>query len=83
MLKCKLKNDTFQSEMQTLRNRLTVAETKLLEREVEARNYQEENKTLKEAMENIAEKSSISSQPASNQLIINNGSKLNFGRNKQ
>ena len=83
MLNCKFKNDTFQSEMQTLRNRLTVAETKLLEREVEARNYQEENKTLKEAMENIAEKSSISSQPASNQLIINNGSKLNFGRNKQ
>ena len=62
--------------MQTLRNRLTVAETKLLEREVEIRNYQEETKTLKDAMENLAEKSSISSQPISNQHLVANGSKF-------
>ena len=62
--------------MQTLRNRLTVAETKLLEREVEIRNYQEETKTLKDAMENLAEKSSISSQPISTQHLVANGSKF-------
>ena len=78
MLKCKFKNDTFQSEMQTLRNRLTVAETKLLEREVEIRNFQEENKTLKDAVENIAEKSSVSSQQSCNQHLITNGSKFMF-----
>jgi hypothetical protein len=66
-----------QNEMQTLRNRLTVAETKLLEREVEIRNYQEETKTLKDAMENLAEKSSISSQPISTQHLVANGSYQN------
>ena len=61
--------------MQTLRNRLTVAETKLLEREVEIRNFQEENKTLKGAVENLAEKSAVSSQKSSNQDLGINGSK--------
>ena len=61
--------------MQTLRNRLTVAETKLLERDVEIRNYQEETKTLKDAVENLAEKSSVSSQKSINQSLVTNGSK--------
>ena len=61
--------------MQTLRNRLTVAETKLLERDVEIRNYQEETKTLKDAVENLAEKSSVSSQKSINQSLDTNGSK--------
>lgn len=61
--------------MQTLRNRLTVAETKLLEREVEIRNYQEETKTLKDAVENLAEQSSVSSQMSTNQHLVTNGSK--------
>ena len=60
--------------MQTLRTRLTVAETKLLEREVEIRHFEEENKTLKEVVENIAEKSSVSSQLSGQH--IQNGSKL-------
>ena len=62
--------------MQTLRNRLTVAETKLLERDVEIKNYEEENKTLKDAMENLAEKASISSQKSNNQQFVNDGSKF-------
>ena len=66
----------LQSEMQTLRNRLTVAETKLLEREIEIRNYQEETKTLKDTMESIVEKSSVSSQQSNNQAIITNGGKM-------
>jgi hypothetical protein len=45
----------------------------MLEREVEIRNYQEETKTLKDAMENLAEKSSISSQPISTQHLVANG----------
>ena len=61
--------------MQTLRNRLTIAETKLLEREVEIKNFEEENKTLKEAMENLAEKASVSSSKSANQQLIDNGSK--------
>ena len=61
--------------MQTLRNRLTVAETKLLEREVEIKNYEDENKTLKDAMENLVEKASVSSNKSSNQQLINDGSK--------
>ena len=61
--------------MQTLRNRLTVAETKLLEREVEIKNYEDENKTLKDAMENLVEKASISSNKSTNQRLINDGSK--------
>ena len=61
--------------MQTLRNRLTVAETKLLEREVEIKNYEDENKTLKDAMENLVEKASISSNKSTNQQLINDGSK--------
>ena len=61
--------------MQTLRNRLTVAETKLLEREVEIKNYEDENKTLKDAMENLVEKASASSNKSSNQQLINDGSK--------
>ena len=61
--------------MQTLRNRLTVAETKLLERDVEIRNYQDETKTLKDAVENLAEKSSVSSQKSNNQHLVTNGSK--------
>ena len=64
--------------MQTLRNRLTVAETKLLERDVEIKNYEEENKTLKDAMENLAEKASISSQKSNNQQFVNDGSKFIF-----
>ena len=60
--------------MQTLRTRLTVAETKLLEREVEIRHFEEENKTLKEVVENIAEKSSVSSQLSAQH--IQNGSKF-------
>ena len=62
--------------MQTLRNRLTVAETKLLERDVEIKNYEEENKTLKDAMENLAEKALISSQKSNNQQFVNDGSKF-------
>ena len=63
--------------MQTLRNRLTVTETKLLEKEVEIQNVSGENKTLKETMENLLEKSSVSSQKSSqNQQINNNGSKF-------
>ena len=69
-------NRFFQNEMQTLRNRLTVAETKLLERDVEIKNYEEENKTLKDAMENLAEKASISSQKSNNQQFVNDGSKF-------
>ena len=69
-------NRFFQNEMQTLRNRLTVAETKLLERDVEIKNYEEENKTLKDAMENLAEKASISSQKSNNQQFANDGSKF-------
>ena len=61
--------------MQTLRNRLTIAETKLLEREVEIKNFQDETKTLKEAMENLVEKSSVSSQKSTNQPLVSNGSK--------
>ena len=61
--------------MQTLRNRLTVAETKLLEREVEIKNYEDENKTLKDAMENLVEKASASSNKSTNQQLINDGSK--------
>ena len=61
--------------MQTLRNRLTVAETKLLEQEVEIKNYEDENKTLKDAMENLVEKASISSNKSTNQQLINDGSK--------
>ena len=61
--------------MQTLRNRLTIAETKLLEREVEIKNFQDETKTLKEAMENLVEKSSVSSQKSTNQALVSNGSK--------
>ena len=61
--------------MQTLRNRLTVAETKLLEREVEIKNYEDENKTLKDAMENLVEKASVSSNKSTNQHLINDGSK--------
>ena len=61
--------------MQTLRNRLTVAETKLLEREVEIKNYEDENKTLKDAMENLVEKASVSSNKSTNQQLINDGSK--------
>lgn len=71
-------NRFFQNEMQTLRNRLTVAETKLLERDVEIKNYEEENKTLKDAMENLAEKASISSQKSNNQQFVNDGSKFIF-----
>ena len=71
-------NRFFQNEMQTLRNRLTVAETKLLERDVEIKNYEEENKTLKDAMENLAEKASISSQKSNNQQFVNDGSKFNL-----
>jgi len=63
-----------QNEMQTLRNRLTIAETKLLEREVEIKNFQDETKTLKEAMENLVEKSSVSSQKSTNQPLVSNGS---------
>ena len=62
--------------MQTLRTGLTVAETKLLQREVEIENLQEQNKTLKEAVENIAEKSSVSSQHSFQHQPITNGSKL-------
>ena len=62
--------------MQTLRNRLTVAETKLLERDVEIRNYQEETKTLKDAVENLAEKSSVSSQKSINQSLVTKGRKF-------
>ena len=62
--------------MQTLRNRLTVAETKLLEREVEIKNYEEETKTLKDAMENLAEKASVASQKSNSQQDIRDGRKL-------
>ena len=69
-------NRFFQNEMQTLRNRLTVAETKLLEREVEIKNYEEETKTLKDAMENLAEKASVASQKSNSQQDIRDGRKL-------
>merc|ERR1712045_225107 len=67
------KNADAQNEMQTLRNRLTVAETKLLEREVKIKNYEEETKTLKDAMENLAEKASVASQKSSSQQDIRDG----------
>ena len=42
-----------QNEMQTLRARLTVAETKLAEKTVEIDNLQKENQTMKETMDRI------------------------------
>lgn len=47
-----------QSEMQVLRSRLTVAETKLLESEVNLRQVKDENQSLKESLENISSKHS-------------------------
>ena len=42
-----------QNEMQTLRARLTVAETKLAEKTVEIDNLMQENQTMKETMDRI------------------------------
>jgi predicted nuclease with TOPRIM domain len=44
-----------QKEMQSLRTRLTLAETKLVEKEVELATLKEENSVLKESLEKIGQ----------------------------
>ena len=58
-----------QSEMQTLRTRLTVAESKLAEKTVEIDKIMEENRAMKESMDRINNHQIL--KPEASKSIIN------------
>ncbi len=57
-----------QSEMQTLRARLTTVEGKLVEKEFEITSLKEENESLRETVEKIS-RSSLSKSEPGNRLL--------------
>merc|ERR1719414_1826030 len=59
-----------QTEMQTLRTRLTVAESKLAEKTVEIDKIMEENRAMKESMDRINNHQILKPEPSSKTKVV-------------